>query len=215
MSINEQKLLKCVEKAKLNSKTRNFVESIDLIINFKGIEMKKTDARLSQVIELPHGRGKEPKICIIARGELSLQAKKLGVKVLSDEEMALIARNKRRAKETVKAHNFFLVQSDLMPKVAKQLGRYLGPVGKIPIPFPATGNISQRIESLKKSVQLNMRKQPVLQIPVGTDRMEDKKIVENIRSILDFLATKYDLKHNLDSLYLKTTMGKPIKVPLT
>ncbi len=210
--LTREKLIRLIKKAKESSRDRNFLESVDLTVVFKGLDMNKTTNRLSEIIELPNGRGKTPSVCVVATGDLALGAKRSGAVVLDPSEVKSIATNKRKAKETVQGCKFFLVQSDLMPMVGRELGRYMGPRGIKPIPIPPTGDVSQRVEKLRKSVSLTMRKEPILHVPVGSKDMEEERIAENIEAVMSFLASRYDLKHNLASIYIKTTMGNPIRV---
>ncbi len=212
LSLGEEALKNAVEEAKKNSKERNFTESIDLTVVLKGVDMRKTTNRLSQILELPYKLNKKVEICVVAKGDLALRAKKAGGFTLDPDEISSLASNPRKAKEFVKKFNFFIVQSNFMPTIGKYLGRFLGPRGKTPIPFPPTGDIEKRIESLRKSVNLSLKKQPVLHVPVGTKNMKTEEIVKNIKAVLSLLSTKFDLKHNLRTVLVKTTMGKPVKI---
>ncbi|HEC96127.1 MAG TPA: 50S ribosomal protein L1, partial [Euryarchaeota archaeon] len=69
-------IMKAVEEALKKSKKRNFVQSIDLAINLKDVDMKNPANRIDMIVELPHGRGSKPaKVALIAGGELATRAK--------------------------------------------------------------------------------------------------------------------------------------------
>ena len=64
-------------------------------------------------------------------------------------------------------------------------------------------------------VLLRMRGQPVLQCHVGNEKMADNEIAENIRSVTQRVEGKLKKgTQNIRSIYLKTTMGTPIKVAM-
>ena len=62
---------------------------------------------------------------------------------------------------------------------------------------------------------VRMRNQPVIQCRVGTEDMKEEELVENIQAVVNVLEGK--LKRgmkNIDSAYVKTSMGEPVKISL-
>lgn len=58
-----------------------------------------------------------------------------------------------------------------------------------------------------------MRNNPVIHVRVGTKDMEDEKIAENIKAVLEFLLEKLEKGiQNIKSIYVKTTMGPPVPI---
>ena len=102
-----------------------------------------------------------------------------------------------------------------MPLIGKVLGATLGPKGKMPTPVPPTVNIAEQIEKHRKTVQVRLRGQPILQCIVGTEEMGDKEIAENVIAVIRRIEGK--LKRgikNIRSISLKTSMGSPVKIRL-
>jgi large subunit ribosomal protein L1 len=102
-----------------------------------------------------------------------------------------------------------------MPLVGRTLGGILGPRGKMPVPIPPNANIEQEIERQKKFVFVRTRNQPILQCRVGTEGLSDDEIAENIQTVVRRVTGK--LKKgikNVDTVYLKTTMGRPVKISM-
>ena len=60
---------KAVEDA--NAKKRNFVETVELAINLKDIDLSVPKNRITDDIILPYGRGKDVHVCVIGGGELA------------------------------------------------------------------------------------------------------------------------------------------------
>ena len=216
MSLNVKNILEAIEKTKESSPKRKFVQSIDLIINLQDIDPKKPEGRIMERIELPHPVGEGNKVCVIASGEMALKAKRAGADlILEREELEAMLGDKKKQRELAKTYDFFIAEGPLMPLVGRVLGAILGPRGRMPTPVPPTANIADQIERHRKMVILRLRGQPVLQCRVGTEDMPNEQIAENIQTILRRLEEK--LKRgikNIRSIYLKTTMGPPIRVHL-
>lgn len=118
----KQEILEAVKKAKEQSKPRNFTQSIDIVINIKDLDVNKPENRFEEEVSLPHGRGKEVKIAVIADGELALQAKKAGADlVITRDDLEELGKNRKKAKRLANEYEFFIAQADLMPLV----GRFL------------------------------------------------------------------------------------------
>lgn len=204
-------------------KKRNFDESIDLIINLKDIDLNDPKQRIDKELILPYpvAKDREDQLCIIADGELLLQAKKMDVDTMSEDDLErLNQQEKRDKKKFVKKYDFFIVESRLMPTLARYLARFLGPRGKMPKPFPAGyGIISSEeelenaIERYNRIVRIQVKKTPIVQVKVGKKSMEMDKLFENIQTIVEYVVDQMPHKYNnIRSMYIKTTMGKPVKV---
>lgn len=214
MSLNTKALLESIKQAKEKSKKRNFSQSIELIINLRDIDMKKPESKIQELIELPHAVGRQTKICVFASGELALKAKKAGADlVMGRRELEALAGDKKRRKTLAQTYDFFIAEAPFMPLIGKILGSALGPKGRMPTPVPPTANIAGHIKKFRKTVMVRLRGQPVLQCRIGTDEMPDEQVVENIRAVLGRLEGR--LKRgfrNVESIYVKTTMGQPVKI---
>jgi len=210
----KQEILEAVKKAKEQSKPRNFTQSIDIVINIKDLDVNKPENRFEEEVSLPHGRGKEVKIAVIADGELALQAKKAGADlVITRDDLEELGKNRKKAKKLANEYEFFIAQADLMPLVGRFLGPVLGPRKKMPKPIPATANPAPLIKKLRDTVRVRIKDQPLIYAAVGTEKMDEKKITENIESILDVLDRNLEKgRKQVKSMYIKTTMGPAVKV---
>ncbi len=214
----ESSLMEAIEKAKKAGKPRNFKQSVELIINIKDIDLRKPENRIYEVIELPHGRGGKPsKICVIAGPALASEAKKIPEidRVIEREELEALIGNKRLAKKIASQYDFFLVEPTLMGLAARALGAALGGRGKRPQPIPKGANLADLAKSLKKSVAINVRKNPQAMCLIGTEDMDSKALAENAATVLSKIADRLERKlKNIQSVYVKKTMGEPVKVEL-
>jgi large subunit ribosomal protein L1 len=215
MPIEQKTILAAVKEAKGKAGKRNFVQSIELILNLQDIDMKSTEGRLQENIELPFPPPRKAnKICIIATGELALKAKKANADLIIDkDQLESLAGKKKDLRKIANEYDFFLAEAPLMPLVGKVFGAVLGPRGKMPIPIPPTANIESLIDKYRKTVSVRLRNQPVIQCRVGTEDMKDEEIAENIQAVLRAVEAK--LKRgikNVKFVYLKTTMGNSVKI---
>ena len=215
MPLDQKTITTAIKEVKEKSKKRNFTQSVELILNLKDIDMKSSEGRIQEQIELPHPSPEKPnKICVIATGELALKAKRAKADlVIGKDELAGLAGRKKDLRKIANEYNFFMAEAPLMPRVGKILGPALGPRGKMPVPVPPTADISGLIKRYRKMVFVRMRNQPVIRCRVGTENMKEGEIAENVQTVLKSIEGK--LKRgmkNIKTVYLKTSMGKPVKI---
>lgn len=182
---------------------RKFSQSIDLIVNIRNIDLKKPENKFSKDVILPHGRGKTITVCVIS------DTIKDGVGKADIEDFS---RSKASAKQFTKKYDFFVCEAPLMPLVGKVLGRYLGPKGKMPRLLPPGKDPKFVIDETQKSVRINLRDAPSIQISVGSEDMQDAQIKENVEKVLEEVKKSLPPKAQLKNAYIKTTMGKTVKV---
>ena len=214
MAFDKQKLVEAVKEAKARAKPRNFTQTVEIAVNLKDIDLRKPENRFKLEVVLPHGRGKEPKIAVIADGAVAEAAKKLGLDVISGEQLEEIAKSPREARKLAKRYDFFIAAAPLMPKIGKYLGRYLGPRNKMPQVVPPTmTNLEPIVNRLKKTVRIQLKNNPVVHAPIGTEDMDDEKLAENAEAVLNAIINKLERGENqVKSVYVKTTMGPAVKV---
>ena len=209
--VDKKKIQEALAKVFEDKGKRKFKQSVELIVNFRGIDFSKTEHRLNLDVALPKGKGgKEPKIAVIAEEAMANQAKnaKADLIILSQEISAYGAPDKIK---NLADNYVLLAQPNLMGLVAKSLGQYLGPRGKLP--RPVVGNVTEMIERTKRSVKMASKGKylPVAQALVGTEEMKPEDLLENIEAVYDAVKNK-TCEHTIKSVYLKMTMGSPIRV---
>ena len=209
--MDRKKLAQAINAALEEKGKRKFKQSVELIINMRGIDFSKSENRLNLDIVLPKGKGgKELKSAVIADGSMADEAKKAGADlVIMPNEIPSYA---AKEKVTDLADNYFLLaQPNLMGQVAKALGQYLGKRGKLPKPI--IGNVKELIERSKNSVRIVSKGKylPVAQALIGTESMSSDELVENAETIYEVVRGKVS-EGNIKSVYIKLTMGKPARV---
>lgn len=211
------KLLDAIETANKSS-VRKFVQSIELTINVKDIDLTKPENRFTETIELPHGLGKKRrKICVIASGDMALRAERMLLvnKVLGKEDLEALVGNKRMAKKLARSYDYFLVDPSMMSLAAKALGAALGAKGKAPVPIPPGTELEKLVEKYSKSVTLRLRKGPTLSCIIGTEDMDSKALAENAEAVISRIVEKLEKRfRSVASIYVKKTMGESVKVEI-
>ncbi|MBR7124779.1 MAG: 50S ribosomal protein L1 [Candidatus Methanomethylophilaceae archaeon] len=202
-----------VQKALDSAKKRKFVETVELAINLKDVDLSLPKNRIQEDIVLPKGRGKEVKIAVIGGGDLALKAKDVADLVITPEELGTLAGNKKQAKKIANDIDYFIAEAPLMAQVGKRLGTVLGPRGKMPKPIAPGADPAAMIEGLRKSVTIRTKDRMTFHAPVGTVEMSAEDIADNIELILKRVEAHLEKgRHNIASAYVKTTMGPSEKI---
>jgi len=213
--MKKQDVINAVKQAKEASKERKFVQSIDLSIILKNVDLKRPENRIDIVFKLPKP-AREMKVCAFVGNETEVTAKKICDRTIHQNDFKKY--EKRPTKTMVRNYDFFIAQANLMPQIAANFGKYLGTVGKMPSPkhktiFPINADLNDLVKKLKSSVKLSAKKQPVINCIVGKQDMKDEDIAENIWAILnEILHHLPERERQIAKTYVKTTMGKPVKI---
>jgi large subunit ribosomal protein L1 len=158
-----------------------FDETVELHVNTVSLG-------LSGQVVLPHGSGKKTRVAIVTD--------------------ALIAEVEKGKIE----FDVLVAEPSMMPKLAK-VARILGPKGLMP--NPKNGTISPKPEEVAKKFeggQISFRtegKAPLMHLIVGKMSFGDKKLEENIKTVL--AAVK---KTNIQKVVLKSSMSPAIRLQI-
>ncbi|MCX8174129.1 MAG: 50S ribosomal protein L1 [Thermoplasmata archaeon] len=210
----DPKIVEVVKKVLEESPQRKFLESVELAVNLKNVDLKNQKNKIDEDILLPKGRGKDIKIGVFGTGEFALKAKNAKAdKVISPEEIETIASNKRTAKKLASEITFFIAEAPLMITIGKRLGPVLAPRGKMPRPLPPAADPGPVIQNLRRTVKVKTKDKPTLHVVVGSREMKPEDIAENIEAVINRIVSKLEKgKANLGTVYLKTTMGPAHKL---
>lgn len=201
-----------IKKLKEISPKRKFTQSIDLIINLKGIDLKKPEQKVDLFVILPYSKGKQVKVCALVGNELASQAKSLFDKTITNEEFQKY-NEKKVLKKIASEFDYFIAQANLMGQIATVFGRTLGPRGKMPNPkagcvVPPTAQMSVLKDRLQKTIHLQTKNDASLKASIGLEDMEDEVLAENAYSAFNALIHALPQeKASIKSVIIKTTMG--------
>ena len=127
---------------------------------------------------------------------------------------------KAEKRKFVNKYEYFVANSEMMKLVAKNFGKVFGPKGKMPRPQPqgygviGPGDyIAPSIERYKKVIRVKLQKFPLIQFKIGNKAMDIKQLTQNLKASLDWIEQKLEKgRQNIRSIYIKTTMGVPVKL---
>jgi large subunit ribosomal protein L1 len=93
--MDNEKVLEAVREAISKSPERKFLESVELSINLRYIDLSDPKKRINEEILLPNGRGKPIKVAVFASGETALKAGKVADRVIMPEEIDSIVKQEK------------------------------------------------------------------------------------------------------------------------
>jgi len=210
----EQELKIAIEKMKKDSPARKFVESVDIAINLKDINLQDPSKRFQMDVRLPHPLEKDIKICVLGEGSHLVDAESAGAaRIINKDELDNISREPKIAKKLAQQYDFFIATASLMPTIGRSLGKFLGPRGKMPRPLPPTAPIKPLINDFQTTIQVRLRQSPVIHARIATIAMENDSIVENALTVVRNVENRLEKgENNIRTIYIKSTMGPAIKV---
>ncbi|WP_123533218.1 50S ribosomal protein L1 [Halosimplex salinum] len=209
----DQEIENAVTRALEDAPPRNFRETVDLAINLRDIDLDDPSNRVDQDVVLPSGTGQETQIVVFAEGETALRAEEAAEEVLDGDDLADLGDNENEAKDLADETDFFLAEESLMQDIGRYLGTVLGPRGKMPDPIAPDDDVVEMVERLKNSVTIRSGDRRTFHTRVGAEEMSAEEIGDNIDVILRRLHA--DLEKgplNIDTIYVKTTMGPAVEV---
>ncbi|MFH1072495.1 MAG: 50S ribosomal protein L1 [Nanoarchaeota archaeon] len=215
--MDKKDIKNAIEDVKKNSKQRKFSQSYDLIVNLQELNLKNPEEQVDFFVTLHFGIGKKIKVCGFVGPELQDQAKTICDFTVTQDEFPVYG-DKKKVKRLAKTYDYFIAQANIMPKVAGIFGRSLGPRGKMPNPkagcvVPGNANLKPLVDRLQTTIKVSAKKEPVIHLMVGKESQPDDEITDNIMTIYQQLIHHLPKeKHNIRNIYLKLTMGKPIKL---
>jgi len=209
----DQDLENAVNRALEDSPARNFTETVDLAINLRDLDLNDPANRVDESIVLPSGTGQETNIVVFADGETAVLAEDVADEVLDGDDLSDLGDDEDEAKDLADRTDFFIAEEAMMQDVASNLGRILGPRGKMPEPLQPDDDVVDVVNRMKNSVQLRSGDRRTFHTRVGAEDMSADDIADNIDVILRRLHA--DLEKgplNIDAVYVKTTMGPAVEV---
>ncbi len=215
--MDKEQILATLKKLREISPKRNFKQSLDIILNLRGLDLKKPEHQVNMFVALPYGTGKKISVCAFVDSDMEPKAKEA-----CDETITLEQFERFKLKSVVKKlaakYDVFIAQASIMPKVATVFGRYLGPRGKMPNPkmggvLAPNANLKQLCERLQKTVYLITKNEPTVKCRVGNEDSKDEEIAENVAAVYSSVVSKLpnDVQ-NVKSTMIKLTMGPALAV---
>ena len=213
--ISDAHLTQMVSESKKGQKQRKFKQTVELIMVFRDIDVKKGFA-INETVQLPRKLSHPASVCVVASGDLGLKAKGANAdRVVDGTEVNKVGANKRESRKLINGYDFFLSDTSLMATVGKTLGQFMGPRGKMPTPVPFNAPIDSILERFQSSIRVRLRNSLSLACKIGDETMSDEDLVANANAVIGLVEKKLPSgDKNIKKIMIKTTMGKLIKQPL-
>jgi large subunit ribosomal protein L1 len=211
--VNEN-TLKAVNEAIELAPKRKFTESVDVIVNLKGVDLSQPKNRITESIVLPNGRGKATKIGVFARGDLAIKSQNGGADlIISPDDIDKMSGDKKLIRSTTRDIDFFIAEAPLMPSIGKSFGPILGPKGKMPDPVPSSADPAPLINRLRRTVKVRSKDKPTFHALIGNLSMSPEDIAANVEALLNIVESRLaNGKQNIASVFVKTTMGPAVRL---
>ncbi|MFB6353523.1 MAG: 50S ribosomal protein L1 [Halobacteriales archaeon] len=209
----DQDIETAVSRAIEAAPDRNFRETVDLAVNLRDLNLDDPANRVDEAVVLPAGTGQETTIVVFAEGETAVRAESVADAVYGTDELEDLADDEDAAKDLADETDFFIAEANLMQDIGRELGTVLGPRGKMPTPLSPDDDVVEVVNRMKNTVQLRSRDRRTFHTRVGAEDMSAEEIADNVDVILRRLhATLEKGPLNVDSVYVKTTMGPAERV---
>lgn len=200
-----------------SSKKRKFVQSIELMINFKGLDFKKPENQIDVKAALPHGTGKvSGKTLLFAKDDSFISEMKGKVdRIIRENEIAALDR--KAVAQLESEYDVLIAEGPVMLTVGKYLGQQLAPKGKMPKPVQASAEAAlgqmRELGGVTRITNKKGKPMPVVQVVIGNENMQDAELAANATAVFNAVVQRLPGKRqNIKSVYVKETMGPAIKV---
>jgi large subunit ribosomal protein L1 len=187
-----------------------FDESVEVHVR-TGLNVRHADEQLRGTIALPNGLGKDVKVAVFAQGDKVREAEEAGADVVGGQDLA------KRIQEGFDDFDVAIATPDMM-SVVGQLGRILGPSGKMPNPKvgTVTMDVSKAVQESKSGkVEYRTDRTAIVHLVIGKVSFGEQQLLENYAAVIEELTRAKPSAAKgryLRSITVTSTMGPGIKV---
>jgi large subunit ribosomal protein L1 len=176
-----------------------------------GVNVRHADEQLRGTLALPHGLGKDVSVAVFAQGQQARDAEAAGADFVGAQDLA------EKIQEGWTDFDVAIATPDMMPVVG-QLGRVLGPQGKMP--NPKVGTVTEDVEKAVTEakagkVEYRTDRQAIVHLAIGKASFDEAKLLDNYNAVAEEIVRakpagakgKY-----IVSCTLASTMGPGVRV---
>jgi large subunit ribosomal protein L1 len=181
-----------------------------------GVDPRKAEQMVRDVVVLPHGLGKTVRVLVFAEGEDAQLARDAGADFIADDDVL------KQIQGGWVDFDVAIAVPSMMGQVGR-LGRVLGPRGLMPNPKAGTvvpGQDLPRVINEAKAgrVEFRVDRTGNIHAPVGKASFSHENLSENLNSLLD--AVRRNRPDGLKGFYVRkiviaNTMGPGIKMDIS
>ncbi len=187
-----------------------FDETVELHVRL-GVNVRHAEEQLRGTLALPHGLGKDVAVAVFAQGQQARDAEAAGADFVGADDLA------KKIQEGWTDFDVVISTPDMM-KTVGQLGRVLGPQGKMP--NPKVGTVTDDIEkavteSKAGKVEYRTDRQAIVHLAIGKASFDAQNLLDNCLAVIDEIqrAKPASAKGRyILSATLTTSMGPGIRL---
>ncbi len=187
-----------------------FDESVEVHVR-TGLNVRHADEQLRGTIALPNGLGKDVRVAVFAQGDKAREAEEAGADFVGAQDLA------KQIQDGFDDFDVAIATPDMM-SVVGQLGRILGPAGKMPNPKvgTVTMDIAKAVEESKAGkIEYRTDRTAIVHLIIGKTSFDERKLLENYAAVIEELVRAKPSAAKgryLRSITLASTMGPGVKV---
>jgi large subunit ribosomal protein L1 len=187
-----------------------FDETVELHV-LLGVNVRHADEQLRGTLALPHGLGKDVTVAVFAQGQQARDAEAAGADFVGGQDLV------EKVQEGWTDFDVAISTPEMMKGVG-QLGRVLGPQGKMP--NPKVGTVTDDVEkavadSKSGKVEYRTDRQAIVHMAIGKAGFDEDKLLENYQAVIEEIQRAKPSASKgryILSATLATTMGPGIRV---
>lgn len=213
-NLTQAQISEAVQTIMKDKKQRKFVETVELQVGLKDYDPQK-DKRFAGTVRLPHIPRPKLKICLIGDAKHLQIVKEQGINVdvMDFDGLKTFNKDKKLIKKWAKKYAILLATDSLVKKIPTVLGPILTRIGKFPQVVSHNEDLRSKVDDARASIKFQLKKATCMNVAIGNESMTEEQLRQNILMGVNFLVSLLKKGwHNLKSVNIKTTMGKPYKL---
>jgi large subunit ribosomal protein L1 len=188
----------------------SFDETVELHLRL-GVNVRHAEEQLRGTLALPHGLGKDVTVAVFAQGQQARDAEAAGADFVGGQDLAEKIQDGWTDFDVA-------ISTPAMMKTVGQLGRILGPQGKMP--NPKVGTVTDEVEkavseSKAGKVEYRTDRQAIVHMAIGKTSFEEQKLLDNYIAVVEEIVRAKPAAAKgryIISATLASTMGPGIRV---
>lgn len=141
------------------------------------------------------------------------EAAAIGVDAMTVDDLKKLNKNKKLVKKLAKRYAAFLASDSVIKMIPRLLGPGLNKAGKFPTLITHNDPLEGKVTEIRSSVKYQLKKVLCLGVAVGNVGLAERELFINIQMAINFLVSLLKKNwQNVKTLYIKSTMGKPVRL---
>lgn len=152
-------------------------------------------------------------VCVLANAAHIEEATANNIPYIDVDGLKAFNKDKTKIKKWCKKYDVLLASDSVAKQVTKLLGNVLVKLNKYPIALAEGEKLLDKINEVKHSVKFQSKKASCLGTAIGNVEQTEEQIRQNLTMSINFLVSLMKKGwQNVGTLFIKTTMGKSIKI---